>query len=96
MIFFPEGTRSKDGDLQEGKIGVAKMAFDAGVPIVPTSVTNSRYLKDAFFRRKKVRVKFGEPVYPDQFSNIENDKEKYTAMTREVMKRIADLLNSFE
>jgi len=96
LILFPEGTRSRDGKLQKGKPGVAKMAFDAGVPIVPTCVTNSRYLKDALFRRRKVRVRFGEPVYPDKFADIETDKEKFTAMTNEVMDRIADLLKSTE
>lgn len=96
LLLFPEGTRSRDGKLREGKPGVAKMAFDANVPIVPTCVTNSRHLKDAFFRRKRIRVKFGEPVYPSEFVDISSDKERYVAMTREVMRRIAELLRSFE
>ncbi|MCE5285499.1 MAG: 1-acyl-sn-glycerol-3-phosphate acyltransferase, partial [Pelosinus sp.] len=33
VLLFPEGTRSKDGKLGEGKHGVAMLAVKAGVPI---------------------------------------------------------------
>ena len=32
---YPEGTRSPDGRLYKGKTGVARMALEAGVPVVP-------------------------------------------------------------
>jgi 1-acyl-sn-glycerol-3-phosphate acyltransferase len=32
---YPEGTRSPDGRLYKGKTGVARMALEAGVPVIP-------------------------------------------------------------
>jgi len=36
---YPEGTRSPDGRLYKGKTGVARMALEAGVPVVPAALT---------------------------------------------------------
>ncbi len=35
LFVFPEGTRSPDGALQEGRDGVASLALRTGAPIVP-------------------------------------------------------------
>ena len=42
MLVFPEGTRSPDGRLQVFKKGVFVMAMEAGAPIVPISISESR------------------------------------------------------
>jgi|GEM_PF-255583 1-acyl-sn-glycerol-3-phosphate acyltransferase len=42
LILFPEGTRSKDGPLQHLKPGVAKLAIDNRVPIVPAFIDGVR------------------------------------------------------
>ena len=33
LIFFPEGTRSKDGEVQSGQPGMARLAFATGAPV---------------------------------------------------------------
>jgi 1-acyl-sn-glycerol-3-phosphate acyltransferase len=38
MLFFPEGTRSKDGKLQDFKSGAFRLARDAKVPIIPITL----------------------------------------------------------
>ena len=43
MGIFPEGTRSKDGHLQEMKAGAFKMATKVGAPVVPVAIKNTRY-----------------------------------------------------
>ena len=35
---YPEGTRSPDGRLYRGKTGVARMALEAGVPVLPVAM----------------------------------------------------------
>jgi len=42
LVLFPEGTRSKDGPLQPLKPGVAKLAIDNQVPIVPAYISGAR------------------------------------------------------
>jgi 1-acyl-sn-glycerol-3-phosphate acyltransferase len=42
VIFFPEGTRSRDGHLKKFKKGAFRMAVDLGIPILPLTVTGTR------------------------------------------------------
>jgi 1-acyl-sn-glycerol-3-phosphate acyltransferase len=42
VIFFPEGTRSRDGKLKRFKKGAFRMALDLGLPILPLTVTGTR------------------------------------------------------
>jgi 1-acyl-sn-glycerol-3-phosphate acyltransferase len=42
VMFFPEGTRSRDGKLKRFKKGAVRMAVDLGLPILPLTVTGTR------------------------------------------------------
>ncbi len=42
VMFFPEGTRSRDGKLMRFKRGAVRMAVDLGLPILPLTVTGTR------------------------------------------------------
>ncbi|HEU4385935.1 MAG TPA: lysophospholipid acyltransferase family protein, partial [Anaeromyxobacteraceae bacterium] len=41
VMFFPEGTRSRDGHLQAFKIGAFRLAVEAGVPVLPVAVVGT-------------------------------------------------------
>ena len=41
VIFFPEGTRSRNGGLGEFKKGAFMMALDLGLPILPITITGT-------------------------------------------------------
>lgn len=91
---FPEGTRSPDGILQKGKIGVARLALSAKVPVIPYGIIGSSKIlpKGAIFPRfKRCEVKIGKPIYFDKFYG-KNDKKTYEEVTRIVMKEIAKLI----
>ncbi|MBN1474516.1 MAG: 1-acyl-sn-glycerol-3-phosphate acyltransferase [Syntrophaceae bacterium] len=47
VIFFPEGTRSKDGSLGEFKKGAFKMAIDLKLPILPITIIGTNKILPA-------------------------------------------------
>lgn len=42
ILFFPEGTRSKDGRLGRFKKGAFRVAIDQGLPILPVTINGTR------------------------------------------------------
>ncbi|MDZ4159836.1 MAG: lysophospholipid acyltransferase family protein [Anaerolineaceae bacterium] len=89
----PEGTRSRNGKLLEGKSGAVLLASRAGVPIVPVGIAGSESVVQMLkrLRRPKVTVRFGAAYQlpPMDREQRENALKKYT---EEVMCRIAALL----
>lgn len=65
LIVFPEGTRSRDGRVARFKGGAFLIAIDAGLPIVPVSVSGSRHVMQKgrlMTRPGTVRVVVHEPI----------------------------------
>jgi 1-acyl-sn-glycerol-3-phosphate acyltransferase len=90
----PEGTRSKSGALIEGKTGAAFLASAAGVPIIPVAFDNSeKILPSAMkFKRERVTVTIGEPIYFQSANGRRPDSATLEAQTDELMCRIAAML----
>lgn len=62
---YPEGTRSRDGQLYRGRTGVAHLALTAGAPVVPVGLRGTQDIQPVgarLPRLAKVRVEFGEPL----------------------------------
>lgn len=89
----PEGTRSKNAQLQPGKPGTIMLAVKSGVPVVPVGITGTEdaLKKIRRFRKAKILVRFGKPIIIPEFKQGERSSDlKY--WTEELMKRIAELL----
>ena len=71
ICIFPEGTRSKDGNMIPFKEGSMKMASKTGCPIIPIAITKSAQIWEAhlpYIRPAHVIVEYGEPIYPKELS----------------------------
>lgn len=73
MAIFPEGTRSKDGEVHEFKKGSMKLAVKAKAPIVPVSIdgTSKCFEDNRKFIPGKVTIVFGKPIYTDTLTKEE-------------------------
>ncbi|MEW1687014.1 lysophospholipid acyltransferase family protein [Streptomyces sp. NPDC091265] len=91
---YPEGTRSPDGRLYKGKVGVAVMAIRAQVPVVPCAMVGTFEIQPpgkVVPRIKQVTIRFGEPLDFSRYAGLENEKAAIRAVTDEIMYAILDL-----
>ena len=90
----PEGTRSKDGQLLEGKPGTVLLALKNKVQVIPATVLGSADMVKRFLKLKKLQVKviFGKPFDLSQPTEGQSEKDVLDLATTEVMVQIARLL----
>jgi len=78
ILMFPEGTRSRDGEIQEFRRGAFALAVQAGVPVVPIVIDGSlRALPSGTWVFKQdgvldVRLQVLDPVDPAEFGGDEH------------------------
>jgi 1-acyl-sn-glycerol-3-phosphate acyltransferase len=92
---YPEGTRSPDGRLYRGKTGVARIALEAGVPIVPVAMVGTDRVQPIGRRMPtlaRVQVRIGEPIRPAAAAPDQADRQRQAReLTQLVMSAIAEL-----
>lgn len=91
---FPEGTRSKTGEMLEFKEGSMKIAEKSGCAIIPVAFkgTDDVFEKHIpFIRPSKIQIRFGEPVYPKLLS-----REEKKFLGAGVRSRIQEMLDEME
>jgi len=104
LFVFPEGTRSRDGALQEVREGVAVLALRSGAPVLPVGIadTDRFWPKGHLLPRpgREVTVRLGTPfvvadelgVDPADAGDGRDRRARKAAATRLIMTRIAELL----
>jgi len=91
---YPEGTRSHDGRLYRGRTGVARLALETKVPVIPVAVVGTDEIappgkKFGSFTRPVVR--FGKPLDFSRYEGLENDRYILRSITDEIMYEIMRL-----
>ena len=92
VLVFPEGARTRDGEIQPFQAGIGLLAAGLGAPIVPARIEGLYDLKQRrfagirwpFTRPGQVSVTFGPPLRP---SPSDSPQE----LTRELEKRLRGL-----
>lgn len=92
---YPEGTRSRSGDLHKGHTGVARLALRTGCPIVPVGLVGARTIQppDARFPKPfmELLIRFGQPIDVSRYAERANDRLVLRQLTDELMYSIRDL-----
>ncbi|MCL2337895.1 MAG: 1-acyl-sn-glycerol-3-phosphate acyltransferase [Firmicutes bacterium] len=87
---FPEGTRSKTGDLLNPHQGAAMLALKGGVPLLPVAVSGTK----GFWGQ--VKVVFGKPLYFDTPNRSKVSRTEMESVSRQAMEEIGRLLTLAE
>ena len=86
---YPEGTRSPDGRLYRGRTGVAWMALQAGVPVIPCAMIDTEVVNPPGSVMWKFRprpgVRFGKPLDFSRYEGMHGDRFVLRSMTDEIM-----------
>lgn len=94
LLIFPEGTRSRTGEMIRGRSGVYLIGKLAGKKIIPFGISgtekclpivNEGNMSDEKFTYSKVELKFGKSFYAEEFKDLDEPIDG-------IMKRIAELL----
>jgi 1-acyl-sn-glycerol-3-phosphate acyltransferase len=91
---YPEGTRSFDGRLYRGKTGIARMALEAKVLVIPVAVIGTDVVAPpgkVFGRISRPHVVFGKPLDFSRYEGMENDRYVLRSITDEIMYEIMEL-----
>ena len=89
---FPEGTRSKNGQLGQAEPGLAMIAAKAGATIVPTAVIGTNKVFRDGSLLPQFRVYFGKPIVVKKDKASKEDLEK---ITNTMMQEINTLLQKY-
>ncbi|MCP5029820.1 MAG: 1-acyl-sn-glycerol-3-phosphate acyltransferase [Actinomycetia bacterium] len=92
---YPEGTRSRSGNLHKGHTGPARLSLRTGAPIVPVGLIGTRAIQPPDqplpTPLRPVVVKFGRPVDPAQYSGRTDTRIVTRQMIDEVMFEIREM-----
>jgi 1-acyl-sn-glycerol-3-phosphate acyltransferase len=81
LLVFPEGTRNRNGKARP-QLGAARLALEAGVPLVPVSILGSDRIKLVPPNFPKIRVHYGEPIALDDLPRDDLRRASHTATKR--------------
>jgi 1-acyl-sn-glycerol-3-phosphate acyltransferase len=91
---YPEGTRSPDGRLHRGKTGVARLALESGVPVIPVAMLNADEIQPPgkiIPKITRAKIRFGPPLDFSRYSGMSGDRFVERAVTDEIMYELMEL-----
>ena len=94
VVLFPEGTRSKDGNIQPARAGIGLVIAKTGAPVLPMRIFGAF---DAFPKNSKrlhftqITVVIGEPIFFSRNDIVSATRETYQMLSDRVMAAISAL-----
>lgn len=97
-VIFPEGTRTKDGQLQPGQLGAGLLVQRSNCPVIPTYVHGTYGVWNIHMKKPKLSgrtaVVFGKPLTFQHLEGLDK-KEAQQRITDEIMHAITELQTAF-
>jgi 1-acyl-sn-glycerol-3-phosphate acyltransferase len=90
----PEGTRSPDGRLYRGRVGVARLWLESRAPLLPCAVIGSDVVQppgQRIPRLAPISVRFGPPMDLERYAGRKRDALLFREVTDDIMKEIQKL-----
>ena len=87
VLIFPEGTRTRDGNLGRMMPGFCAIARRAGVPLIPVAIEGAF---EAFPRTRNfplpavIHITFGRPLSPQDIADLADDEHLLAEVTRRI------------
>jgi len=91
---YPEGTRSPDGRLYRGRTGIARMALESGVPVIPVAMIDTDKIQPPGKKLPKIMqvgIRFGAPLDFSRYEGMSGDRFILRSVTDEIMYALMDL-----
>lgn len=94
LCLFPEGTRSVDGKIGEGKKGIGLISFLSGAPVIPMVIVGSNKIiqkphKRIFF--PKIKMAIGDTIDTARIIKENNRKDAIQIIVDETMRSLKKL-----
>lgn len=91
LAIYPEGTRSLDGRLYRGRLGVARLTLLTGAPVVPVALAGTERVQPVGRRIPRphpVTVRFGAPLEFSRYAGKERQVPVLRTITDEIVNAI--------
>jgi len=91
---YPEGTRSPDGRLYKGKTGLARVALESGIPVIPVAMIGTDSVNppgSKMWRFGQVTVRIGKPMDFSRFDGMAGNRFIERAVIDEVVYELMQL-----
>jgi 1-acyl-sn-glycerol-3-phosphate acyltransferase len=91
VLIFPEGTRSKDGKLDEFKSGAFVLAIKSGVEVVPIGFNGAFSILPSgklFPKSGEIIIRIGKPIPTRQYKT--KDKQELACLTHREVAQLLD------
>jgi len=95
LVIYPEGTRSRAGEIQEGRWGTAKIYLKSGVPILPMAIKRTFELFPPGGKlkiKRIVRINIGQLLYFEKEKEEAKNLDCYSKEYKHLLQEITDKL----
>ncbi len=95
VMIYPEGTRTRSGDIGKGKVGIGRLAYQTKVKVIPAYHEGAQDILPIGTYSPKIGKKFsmiiGDPIDMSDLYELKESRETYQAIADRMIVAIRDL-----